>query len=431
MSAAVLPLAQKPDLFDLYFEYTKNTEATTIHHRWSMVGCLSALLGRQVWLPFGEFRIFPNQYIMLIGESGARKSTAIKMAKKVLSAHGYKNFSAEKTTKEKFLLDLEGLEEASDAEVANTQVMQNLGLGDIHASEPKEVFIVADEFNDFMRTGDTEFHSMLGALWDWDDETKGYTQRLKNSKSVSIYQPTINLLGGNTHVGFADMFPPASLGQGILSRMLLIFAEPSGRKIAFPEPADAAIRAQLSGLLTQIKEKIQGPMKMTDKAKDMMQTIYNSYSGVTDIRFNSYNTRRYTHLWKMCILVAAARLKMEVGVAEVLYANTVLAYAEHFMPRALGEFGKSKNSEVAGKILQVLEKAGHALTVDQLWEQVQSDLDKMQDLALLLEGLRQADKIQYVKELRAFIPKRKVLSTKEVYVDYNLLREFKTVKLGN
>lgn len=429
MTAAILPLTQKQDLFDLYFEYTKNTEATVLHHRWSLIGCLGALLGRQTYLPFGEFRIFPNQYLMLIGESGARKSTAIKMAKKILSAHGYKNFSAEKTTKEKFLLDLEGLEEVSDTQVSNIQVMESMGLGGPGDSLPKEVFIVADEFNDFMRAGDTEFHSMLGTLWDWDDETNSYKQRLKNSKSISIHQPTINLLGGNTHVGFADMFPPASLGQGILSRMLLIFAEPSGKKIAFPEPASPELRSRLVSLLGEIQEKIHGPMTMTPEAKGMMQTIYHSYTGVNDIRFNSYNTRRYTHLWKMCILVAASRLKMEVGKSEVLYANTVLAYAEHFMPRALGEFGKSKNSEVAGKILQVLERSLTPLTVEQIWQQVQSDLERQQDLAVILEGLRQAEKIQYIKEVRGFAPKRKTLSSKEVFVDWNLLREYQAVKL--
>lgn len=425
------PVNPTPDLFELYFQYTANTEATILHHRWSLVGCLAALLGRQVWLPFGEFRIFPNQYLMLIGESGARKSTAIKMAKKILSAHGYKNFSAEKTTKEKFLLDLEGLEEPSDTEVAASQVMQSLGLGDGVDCEPKEVFIVADEFNDFMRCGDTEFHSMLGTIWDWDDETNPYKQRLKNSKSISIHQPTINLLGGNTHVGFSDMFPPASLGQGILSRMLLIYAEPSGRKIAFPEPASPELRARLVGMMGEIKQKVQGQMTLTPEAKQMLQTIYHSYTGVSDIRFNSYNTRRYTHLWKMCILVAAARLKMEVGKAEVLYANTVLAYAEHFMPRALGEFGKSKHSEVTGKILQVLEKSPVPMTAEQVWQQVQSDLERQSDLAVILEGLRQADKIQYVKEVRGFLPKRKVLSTKEVYVDWNLLKEYQAVGLGN
>lgn len=423
----------EPDFFDLYLEFTKNTESPTLYHRWSMISCLSALLGRQVWLPFGEFRIFPNQYIMLIGDPGARKSTAIKLARKILSKTGYKNFSAEKTTKEKFLLDLEGLEEASDSEVTATAVMQSMGLGDLNANEPKEVFIVADEFNDFMRCVDTEFHSMLGALWDYDDESTCYKQRLKNSKSISIYQPTINILGGNTHTGFADMFPPASIGQGFLSRLLLIFAEPSGKKIAFPEPADPTLSLQLVNHLERIQKTIKGPMSMSREAKDALQTIYHSYKGISDMRFTAFATRRYTHLWKICILCAASRLSMQVGIADVLYANTILAYAEHFMPRALGEFGKSKDADVSGKIIRFLELAG---TKPQNWQdiykQVQTDIAQVDLLHKMLEGLVQAGKIQVVRGDRgqAYLPIRRALSNQDLYVDWNLLREYKLVGLG-
>jgi len=43
---------------------------------------------------------------MLIGEAGARKSTSIKLVKKLLGASGYTDFSANKQQK-KFLVDLQ------------------------------------------------------------------------------------------------------------------------------------------------------------------------------------------------------------------------------------------------------------------------------------------------------------------------------------
>lgn len=433
MTAIIRPLTKpEPDLLELYLEFTKNTESPILYHRWCMLSCLGALLGRQTWLPFGEFRIFPNQYIMLIGDPGARKSTAMKLAKKTLSKVGYKSYAAEKTTKEKFLLDLEGLEEGSDSEVAASTVMHNMGLGELNAAAPKEVFIVADEFNDFMRCVDTEFHSMLGALWDYDDETTHYKQRLKNSKSISIYQPTINILGGNTHTGFADMFPSTSIGQGFLSRLLLIFAEPSGRKIAFPEPADPALSARITLHMEKIKEEIHGPMTLSKEAKDALQTIYHSYKGINDMRFTAFTTRRYTHLWKLCILCAAGRLSMQVGIADVLYANTILAYAEHFMPRALGEFGKSKDADVSGKIIRFLEISG---TKPQSWQdiykQVQTDVQQVDVLHKMLEGLVQAGKVQMVRGERGqvYLPVRKALSNQELYVQWSLLREYNLVGL--
>lgn len=420
------------NLFDMYFALREETEPPVIFHRWSLICCIAALLGKQCWVPFGSSRIFPNQYVMLIGEPGSRKSTAIKDARKVLSKAGYSNYAAEKTTKEKFLLDLEGLEELDDAKVGNDQVMQNL-FGDHSSMEPKEVFVVADEFNDFMRCGDLEFHSMLGALWDYDDETTLYKQRLKNSKSIAIYQPTINLLGGNTHTGFAEMFPPQAIGQGFLSRMILIFSEPSGKKIAFPPTPDAAKEQLIVKALQRIKAEFVGPIELTQKAKDVLHVLYHNYEGFADVRFTAYFTRRYTHLLKLCLICAAVKQKKAIGIEEVILANTILKYAEHFMPKALGEFGKAKNADVANKVLKLLGSVNKPVDVPDIWKQVSSDLDRMEDLMRLLEGLRTAGKIQWVKKtergVQGYLIVRKALGQAELYCDYTLLKEFEYVQL--
>jgi hypothetical protein len=422
------------DLFSLYFELTKDTESPQLFHRWACISIVSSLLGRQSWVPFGAFRIFPNQYIMLIGEAGSRKSVAIKYSKKLLARAGYNTFSAEKTTKEKFLLDLEGMEDQDNKELTNDAVMQNLFGQDIGSMEPKEVYIVADEFNDFMRCGDMEFHSMLGALWDYDDETGQYKQRLKNSKSIAIYQPTINLFGGNTHEGFAEMFPPQAIGQGFLSRMLLIFSEPSGRKIAWPEKPSQEKEALFIQRLQEIKTLMNGPLLLSVKAKEVLTILYNTYEGFTDVRFTSYFTRRYTHLIKLCIVCAAARGKQLIDVQEVMLANTILAYTEHFMPKALGEFGKAKNADVANKILGVLQKSFKPVDVPEIWKQVSSDLNGQEELAKLMAGLQTAGKVQWIKRTAAgvqgYMIVRKQLGNKALYVDWNLLPEYKQVGIN-
>jgi len=427
VSVVQLPATQPKNLFDLYLDFVQDTESPVIYHRWSLLTCLSAMLARQCWIPFGTARIFPNQYVMLIGEPGARKSSAIKMARKLFSAAGYKNFSATKTTKEKFLIDLEGLEEQSDEKVSNSAVMENL-FGERVNDEPKEVFIVADEFNDFMRCCDLEFHSMLGALWDWDDENVCYEQRFKNSRSISIFQPTVTLLGGNTHTGFAEMFPPQAIGQGFLSRLLLVFSEPTNKKIAWPTTPSPEAHLQLVKEVQAIREVMHGPLQITPKAKEMLTILYNSYEGFTDVRFTSYFTRRHTHLLKLCILCAAVAKTTTIGASQVLLANTILHYTEHFMPKALGEFGKAKHSDVANKLLQVLAKTYKPVDIPELWKQVSSDLDRQEDLAKLLEGLKVAGKINWVpKSVQnsnpGFLLIRKPLGSGELYTDYSLLKE--------
>jgi len=415
-------------LSDLYFSYTEKTEPPMVFHRWSLLSCLAASLGRQFYLPFADFRIFPNMYVMLIGDPGTRKSTAIKTGKRILSASGYDKFSAERTSKEKFLLDLEGVEDDTGSVKDASQVMRNLFGDDYVGADPREVFVVADEFNEFVGSGNLEFLSLLGSLWDWDDPAAPFKQRLKTSRSVSIFQPTINILSGNTHAGFAEAFPPQTLGQGFLSRLILVFGESSGKKFAFPEKPPDSLKQQLIDEFVEIKTQVSGEATLTTKAKDMLQTIYHSFEGLEDARFKHYSTRRYTHLLKLCLLTAAAARRIEIRAEDVLFANTLLTYTEHRMPNAMGEFGKAKNADVAARIISVLADAKGPMDTPALWKQVQSDLDKPEDLNKLLAGLVQGGKIQYVSRnktgnAQGYLIVRKMLSNKHVYCDFSLLKE--------
>ena len=413
-------------LFESYMEYVENTEPPLIFHRWSLLSCIGAHLGRQFWFQHGEFRIFPNTYVMLMGDPGTRKSTAIKLAKRMIGAAGYDKFSGDRTSKEKFLLDLEGIT-SDDGKVINPKGVMDSLFGEGN-QEPKEVFVCADEFNDFVGNGNIEFLSLLGNLWDWDDELRPFTQRLKTSKSVSIYQPTISILAGNTQTGFALAFPPATIGQGFLSRLLLIHGESSGKKITFPERPSEELRNRVVDFFAAMKSEVQGPATLSKKAREMLEPIYRTYQGLDDVRFQHYSTRRFTHLMKLCLLTAASRLSTEVNAEDVLFANTLLAFVEHKMPLAIGEFGKAKDADVSGRILTVLNTATRPLTVNDLWRHVSSDLENVQRLNQILQGLLAATKVQWYSDTAGnggYMIKKKLLNKGQIYVDYDLLKEAK------
>ena len=431
------------DLFDLYFKYVEGTEPPAAFHRWSLIGCVGALLGRQVWFPFGSHRLFANQYIMFVGDPGTRKSTAIKKAAKLIGMAGYDKFGAQKTSMEKFLIDLE--EDGTDNDAGPEDwtskgkkkealdVLSALKLkldGDSDDQIPREMFIAADEFNNFIGSGNLAFQSLLGELWDWDEPTRCYKQRLKSSKSVSIYQPTISILAGNTPSSFADCFPLASIGQGFMSRLILVHAEPSGLKVTFPTTPDDALTKEIVQHLMRMRSVCVGPCTMTDEAASALDLVYKGWTDMEDQRFKHYSTRRFTHLIKLCIICSAARLSTRFTIQDVLHANTILAYAESTMPKAIGELGKSKNAEAANKIMQALYSAREAKTVNDIWKIVQNDMEKIGDLASLLINLQEADKIQVHKfpnGKAGYLPKQRVMSRSLPYTNFDLLkgREYK------
>lgn len=434
------------NFLDAYVEYTKESEPPFTYHRWCAISMVGALLGRSVWFEHGHFRVFPNLYVMLLGEPGARKSTAIKIMKRIAANAGYDKFAADKTTKEKFLLDLEGhvTDEMQDA-LNNKKAGKNYdaimeanlwGTEGLAAREPRETLIAADEFNEFAGTGNLEFYTTLGNLWDWDNEDAPFTQRLKNSRSVSIYQPTISILGGNTPENFSRAFPPEIIGQGFLSRMLLIHGERSKRKYTFPPvPEKDKTDAIVSFTRGILQRKTVGAVSRSREADALFDSIYREWQELGDIRFRSYSTRRFTQLLKLSIIVCASNLlqssnasgEREHGASftiteqDVIVANTILSAAEFSMPRALGEFGKSKYSDVSNKILDLLISSRKPMKIHDIWKEVNRDLEKLSQLGDIMAALQQAEKIQYIKDT-GFLPKRAV-PKKAKFVDWSLLTE--------
>lgn len=388
--------------FSDYLNYTSDSEVPTSFHRWSAIAGIGAILERNLFIPHGYSNLFPNQYSMLIGTAGTRKSTAIKLMKSLLIKAGYTTISAERTSKEKFLLDLAGHDD--DAPVDSDSILNsNLFGNDDKESDVSPMFIGADEANDFFGIGNLEFLSILGSLWDWSGPP--YSNRIKTGKSVSIANPTISILAGNTPTGFSIAFPPDILGQGFFSRLLLVYGEPNGKQITFPRTPDPQETASIVLRLQWIKGYHYGELPYTDIAKGLLDVIYRSTRPIFDPRFDSYFNRRFTHLLKLCIICAAANLKKQVDEEVVIEANTYLSYIETLMPKALGEFGKSRNSDVTHKILAFIE-ANDGVRLKDLIKLVSADLEKPSDIGDIVRKLSFSDKIQNINGL--FLPMRKI-----------------------
>lgn len=343
-------------------------------------------------------------YTMLIGSPGTKKSSAIKIGAKLLEKAGYTNFAAKKTRQEKFLADLADFSVIQDPDAySGSDILdQNIfgdGVEDIDRKEnyahkpPSECFVAADEFNNFIGLGNTDFISILGELWDYEGV---YDYKLKNSKSIFIPNPTVTILGGNTPTGFAQAFPADTIGQGFFSRLLLIYGEPSGVKFTFPPPPDIELQEKLIAHLHYVKDKVKGEVTMTPEATDLLDKIYIQWEGIEDLRFEHYANRRLTHLLKLCIVIAASNISTQITYTDVVHANTLLTFTEQLMPKALGEFGRARNAEVAHKVMAAIDNATVPIPLQGIWKIVHNDLDNRESLANIIGNLQAAEKIQYI-----------------------------------
>jgi len=370
---------------------------------------------------------------MLIGKPGTKKSSAIKIGAKLMKQAGYKTFAAKKTRQEKYLLDLAeqstklDTARGGDGMEAHIDAILDANLfGEFNENDPEsyldkpaaESFIAADEFNNFIGIGNLDFASILGELWDYEGV---FDYKLKNSDSIYIPHPTVTILGGNTPTGFATAFPVEAIGQGFFSRVILVHAEPSGVLYTFPPPPDTELQDRLVTLLKDIKEQVRGEIVMTDEASALLHNIYHGWSPIDDVRFEHYANRRLTHLLKVCLVMVASRIGTQMTVKDVVAANTLLTHTENLMPKALGEFGKSKHSAIANKVMDIVYSTDTPIRFKALWKLVHQDLDNRQQLVEIINNLQVAEKIQSIGS-DGYLPIKKQRDSGVAgAIDWNLL----------
>ena len=412
------------DFLTTYLQYTIHTECPMVFHRWTALSVLGAWIGRDISFEFGHFNLYPNIYCLFIADAGTRKTTAIKIGQKLITRAGYKTFAAQKTRQEKYLEDLY-IQSTDSIEILD----QNL-WGNLQSEDTTESYISADEFGNFIGAGNLDFMSILGELWDYEGV---YKYKLKNSKDVFIPNPSISILGGITATEFNRVFPQEALGQGFFSRLLIVHDEPTGVKLYPPPTPDKEIRDKLLAQLGKIKESMQGQQSIIPEADNLLNKIYKSWPGIPDARFEHYTNRRLTHLIKLCMLIAASRLSMEISVEDVVRGNTMLTMLEHFMPTALGEFGKGRHSDVTHKVIKLLNSSSKMLSFKQLWQHIHTDLDKRDQLNDILYNLVLAEKIQYVVtgDTGGYLGVRKVMKeTLSEALDWEILTDCERKLLG-
>lgn len=398
-SPNLLNIPEPQDFISRYLNYVGYTEVPLVFHRWSAIAGIGALLGKSVWFEHGAFKVYPNMYVQLFGEAGARKSTGIKLFGKILRSAGFQDFAAEKTSKEKFI------EWMADRAVSEEDAEL---WGELGGSDTCNVLISADEFNDFFSTNILDFLSFLGVMWDYEGD---YEHSTRSGGSVRVNSPCISILSGNTPTTFAKTIPPEAIGQGFFSRVVGVYAEPTGIRIAFPVPPQEEATEAIAAELATLKGVHSGAMIMEPEAMELLEAIYLGWTGLDDPRFNGYGNRRFNQLLKLTIIHTIAAHTGTVDIEHVLRANTVLTRAEADMTKALGEFGLSKNAAVNSTILAYLDKCTKPVTVQELWGIVHQDLDRMDVLANIIGGLVRAGKItvegegllpvKVVKELEA------------------------------
>lgn len=373
-----------------YLKLVSQTEPPVLHHIWALVSMMSANLGRRTWFEFGPMPILPNQYILLVGDPGVRKSTAMSLAKKLIKGNANIRLAPDDTGGQRQGL-ITAMLDGDDNDISKMLegldgVDEDVDIVSIDPEDRHTMYCYASEFASFIGQGSYEMVTFLTKMWDGEDHN--YT--LKNSKAV-LEKPLLNILGGTTPTALASALPMEVVGQGFLSRVVLVYAE-SAIKIARPQPIDEQGLAELRKLFTYVGNNFRGPFKETANASKLIDDCYFKQNKIEDTRFVYYQTRRHTHLIKLVMAMAALRGSQEIISEDVEDAQTLLTLTEESMPNALGEFGLSPLGLARQKLLDYINASADPFTANNLWSLMQRDM-KLVDFTQTLKDFVAEQKV--------------------------------------
>ena len=408
-----------------YVKLAKGNESPEIFYLWALLSMSGQITSRNTYMQFGRFKLYSNLYVMLIGNSGVRKSFAIKESKQFLEAINTNIVCmADKVSAIQTLM-------YTLAKQKGTSKDENLPLedyfdldldvnGNIKGGLPANGYIASDEIADFFGGEIVDYVKLLGVLWDID---RDYVYNTRHDGEIVITNPHIGVLGGITPGMFNTLFPTDIAEQGFLSRLLLVASDRPSKRFSIPQEPDQRVVSRIQESLAQL-QTLKGQIQISEDVYKIQDEIYKNWKMDMPLRLQAYPNRRHTQLLKLVMAVAATRMSIKPSKEDIITANTILTFAELQMSNAFGEYGKNKTSSTQDAIMQLLRSSKDPLTQKVIFSHVKSDAS----LADVIQILRNLEAIGLItseagKGFMAVAKSSLERVYSKVHVDWNLLED--------
>ena len=306
-----------------YLQYVDRTESPKLMHVWAAISSASACMGKHVELTIGISDIITNIFVLRVGPPGKRKTKAIEYASDLIKSSTGVRFAPDDTggQRQGLISAIEGDTQLDDAEqelelmskAVSIHSLTDIGsirVNTINSSDTHHIFACADEFGTFMGEGNVNMTRFLNKVWDGKD----YKYKLKDTQKV-LKEPLMTILGGTTTSDIARILPTESIGQGFMSRWILVFAAQRAKKVSRPK-LDTNLTDWLKERYAWLHYEMHGLMNETSEAATLLDSIYeNDIIDLQESRFLYYTERRHTHLQKLFMIVAALRQSYKIDVS--------------------------------------------------------------------------------------------------------------------
>lgn len=222
------------DFISMFIRYGKSHAIPEVYLEAIAYLCLSAVVGRKAVLNFGTIPIYPNIWVLLLGESSkCHKSTALTIGKSILSKVGNQYIMADDYTYSAMVTQM--------------------------ASGVKGLMLIY-EFEKFIKSCEQDYNSQLRSFFTEIYDCNSFVRVTGKNGTQIISDPFVSKGCAST----MEWMNMSNLTGGLLARYLMVFSDPL--PTALPEEKDETLERELVMILQEIASK--PPMQLTLQSRD-------------------------------------------------------------------------------------------------------------------------------------------------------------------
>jgi hypothetical protein len=376
---------------------------TYVDYGWYYV--VSAALQRRAW--FGNITgdpLFPNLYVIFVGDAGVGKGLVLGKCNELLRHHTYANENpVDQVVSRKFLFP-PGPDDLTYEKLCEKLSKSTQHFKYINGDNSKGVYghasisFVLEELGSlFKRRHDDSLNRLFLTLYD----SKDYEYDTKHQGTSQIRKPCMALLAGCTPNFLPEGIKKGVLEDGTVSRMIFIYEwEPRITKFFLEQPGKDEQNYK-EDLLAHIKtlSTMHGEVKRGEGVEKFLEDWYTSIwkdkARKCHPKMRTYYARSRVHVLKLAMAIHFSdSFEMILNLEDCQKALALLDRIEPKMALCFAAAGRNETSRTSKEVLRYISSAelGYSSLPD-LLEHFQSEVT-YNELTEILEGLKIMGRLQ-------------------------------------
>lgn len=280
---------------------TEDAESPRSWIMWSAMTAISAVIGRQVWLNMGGvYTIYPNLYVMLVGDSGLRKSLPTDIIHTLVEGVGNTRLITGRNTIQAMISSLSQAYTTEKGEIIKE------GRAAI-ISEEFGVLLIEDKHSDLVLTT-------------WYDTGKDHWYNItKNSGREVIYKPYITIFGASNQTNLRLALSKASITGGLIGRFIFVEEFKRHKHNPLTKPAPPIDYSRAIDALKEIS-KLEGQFSFSPDGEEVFIKFYEDLGKSMDNGGDPTGTLNRIHVK---VLKVAMIIAMSEGHGLILHKDDI------------------------------------------------------------------------------------------------------------